>query len=68
MDVGNQTSVTVVGVAGGLTTLGFWVLGYFAPAFIMSAPAGAEAAATTVLVGVLCYVLPYTGEKKPPAP
>lgn len=67
MDMGQQTTVTVVAFAGALAALGMWVLGFFAPEFMMSAPAGVEAAVTTVIVGALGYVLPYDGNTKPPA-
>jgi hypothetical protein len=64
MDTGNQTTVTVVALAGGLTAIGLWILGYVAPAFMATAPAGVEAAITTVVVAILGYVLPYDGVKK----
>jgi hypothetical protein len=65
---GNGTTVTVVGFAGGATTILFWILGFFAPEFAMAAPSGAEAAATTVLVGLLCYFLPFEQRRPPDAP
>ena len=55
-----KTNVKTVGVAGGVTTLAFWVLGYFAPDFMQSAPTGAEAALTTVLAAIFCYFVPST--------
>lgn len=68
MQGGAQTSVTVVGFSGGAITILFWILGYNMPEFMMAAPPGVEAAATTVLVGLLCYFLPWTGDgPKPPA-
>lgn len=63
MQGGNTTSVTVVGFAGGATVILFWVLGYFAPMFMMAAPAGVEAACTTVLVGLICYFAPFDGSR-----
>lgn len=68
MQGGNTTSVTVVGFSGGATVLLFWVLGFFAPAFMAAAPAGVEAALTTVLVGLICYFAPYDGDRQPDEP
>lgn len=65
---GNTTSVTVVGFAGAASTLLFWVVGFYAPVFMAAAPPGVEAATTTVLVGLLCYFLPWEGKRPPSAP
>ncbi len=49
-----RTNVQVVGVAAGVTTIVIWLLGYFAPALMATAPTGLEAAITgiiTVIVG-----------------
>lgn len=56
--MGQETTVTVVGFAGALTAVLMWVLSYFAPAFFMTAPPGAEAAITTILIGLICFVAP----------
>jgi hypothetical protein len=56
--------VTTVAFAGGGTTVLMWVLSFFAPEFFMSAPAGAEAAVTTILVGLIAYFLPAFGTKR----
>jgi hypothetical protein len=68
MNPNMQTSVTAVGFAGGCTTVLFWVVGFFAPEFSMAAPTGAEAAVTTILVGVICYFLPGNKPPKEPPP
>ena len=70
METGQETTVTIIGFAGALTAILMWVLSYFAPAFFMAAPPGAEAAVTTVLIGFICFVVPAwkLGGGKPPQP
>ena len=51
-----STNVQVVGLAAGLATIVMWLLGFFAPELMASAPTGLEAAITgifSVLVGLL---------------
>lgn len=54
----DATNVRVVGAAGATTAILFWILGYFAPEFMASAPAGAEAAVTTLIAALAGGVLP----------
>ncbi len=55
---GNQSSVTAVGVAGAMATVIMWLLGFFAPGLMDTAPVGLEAAFTAILMAALCYWLP----------
>jgi hypothetical protein len=61
---GNQTTVTVVLLAGALVALLSWPLGYFAPDFMAAAPAGVEKAAEIVLTAAICYFAPAWGTKQ----
>ena len=63
---GNQTTVIQVGAAGALTTVLFWVLGYFAPAFMATAPTGVEAAVTALVIALWGFFGP--GADDVPAP
>lgn len=63
-----QTTVPIVGFAGGCTTVLFWVLGFFAPEFFAAAPTGAEAAVTTLFVGAICYLLPSRPKERDRVP
>ena len=53
METGQETTVTIIGFAGALTAILMWVLSYFAPAFFMAAPPGAEAAVVGARVGAV---------------
>lgn len=69
MDTGQETSVTMVAVAGACATIIMWLLGFYAAALMATAPRGLEAAITTILVGLVCYVAPaWKIGKQPPAP
>ena len=59
--MGNNTSVTTVGIAGGITVVVFWLLGYFAPEFMESAPTGAEAAVTAIVSALVGYLVKHGG-------
>ena len=51
-----STNTQVIALAAGLSTIIMWLLGYFLPDLMQSAPTGLEAAITaviTVLAGVL---------------
>jgi hypothetical protein len=43
-----RTNVQVVGAAAALATVTMWLLGYFAPELMDTAPTGLEAAATAL--------------------
>lgn len=47
-----ESKVRAMGIAGAGATVIFWILGYFLPEFMASAPVGAEAA-VTALIGLL---------------
>lgn len=53
--MGNKTTVTTLGIGGAITALLFWVLGYFSPDFMMSQPAGAEAALTVIFTAIISF-------------
>ncbi len=66
-----KTNVQVVGLAAALATIVMWLLGYFLPDLMATAPAGLEAAITgifAVAVGAIANhdagisSLPGTGE------
>ena len=63
--MGPGTTVTVVALGGAAAAIVMWLAGFFAPALMGSAPAGLEAAITTIIVAVLGYVLPYDGTTPP---
>lgn len=52
MNPTSGTNIRVVGAAGAITAVLFWVLGYFAPDFMATAPPGAEAAVTTIIAAL----------------
>ena len=60
---GNQTTVTVVALGGAAAAIVMWLMDFFLPGLMMSAPAGLEAAITTILVALLGYFLPFDGTK-----
>lgn len=70
METGQETTVTMVGFAGAVTAVLLWLLSFFAPALMMTAPPGLEAAFTTILACAVCYLAPAwkMGGAKPPAP
>jgi len=53
--MGNKTTVTTISIAGALTALFLWVIGYFYPEFMSTAPAGAESILTVLFAGILGF-------------
>jgi hypothetical protein len=72
MQVGQETSVTAVLVAGAGATILLWLLAYFAPGLMATAPASIENALGVIITAAICYVLPAWGARaptaKPPTP
>lgn len=60
---GNQTSVTVVLLAGAVATVFLWLLNYFAPGLMATAPDALEPAIGTIITAGLCYFMPAWGTK-----
>ena len=58
-DMGNQTTVTTVTLAGGLATLTIWITGVYAPELMAQAPAGVEAAITVIFSSLIAYFKSY---------
>lgn len=67
-----KTNVQMIGLAAGLATVVIWLLGYFAPELMATAPTGLEAAITGIFAVVVGAVanedagiksLPGTGAK-----
>jgi hypothetical protein len=58
---GNQSSVTAVLFSGAAATVLMWLLGFFAPELMATAPTGLETAIGTLITGGLCYLLPAFG-------
>lgn len=57
-----STNVQVVGISAGLATIVMWLLGYFAPELMASAPTGVEAAITGIFsVTVGLFLKPNAG-------
>lgn len=54
--MGNNTTVGVTAVAGALTAIGFWLLGFYQPELMASAPGGIEATVTAAAVAVIGWV------------
>jgi hypothetical protein len=48
-----STNTRVIGLAGAISFMLMWVLHYFAPDFMATAPTGAEAAITTIITGLM---------------
>ena len=53
-----QTNVQTVGLAAGATVIVMWLLGFYQPALMSTAPTGLEAAITGVITCVAGYFLP----------
>jgi hypothetical protein len=53
-----QTNVQTVGMAAGATVIVMWLLAFFQPALMSTAPTGLEAAITGVIACVAAYILP----------
>jgi hypothetical protein len=54
----DQTNIQTVGLAAGATVIVMWLLGFFAPDLMATAPTGLEAAITGVVAVMAGYVLP----------
>lgn len=54
--MGNQTTVGTVSLAAGAATIALWLLGYFQPELMASAPVGLEAAITGVFAAAVGYL------------
>lgn len=69
---GQQTTVTVVLLAGAVSQILLWLLGYFAPDLMATAPPTVESAFGIILTAAICYFAPAWGhpngsDKPPPA-
>lgn len=58
MNANGQTNTSVVGFGTCLATLLMWVLGFYQPALMAEAPAGAEAAIAGVIIFLLARFMP----------
>ena len=56
--MGNNTTVATVGGGALAATIVIWLLGYFAPDLMATAPAGLEAAFGGLITIALTYFLP----------
>jgi hypothetical protein len=54
----DQTSVQTIGIAAGTTVIIMWLLGFFAPDLMATAPTGLEASITGVVVVITGWLLP----------
>lgn len=68
MQGGQATSITAVLVAGAFSTIVLWLLTYFAPALMATAPASIEQAFGIILTAAICYFLPAWGAPAHPPP
>jgi hypothetical protein len=68
MKPGQDTSITAVLVAGAMSTLLMWLLGYFAPGLMATAPPTVEQAFGILITALICVFLPAWGvPEDPPA-
>lgn len=58
---GNQTTVTVVALAGAIATLILSILHYYFMPFMVSAGTAVDGAIQTIIMGLACYYLPAWG-------
>ena len=54
----DQTNVQTIGLAAAATVIIMWLLGFFAPDLMATAPVGVEAAITGVVVVITGWLLP----------
>jgi hypothetical protein len=54
----DQTNVQTIGLAAAATVIIMWLLGFFAPDLMATAPVGLEAAITGVVVVITGWLLP----------
>jgi len=54
----DQTNVQTVGIAAGATVIVMWLLAFFAPDLMATAPTGLEAAITGVVAVIAGWFLP----------
>ena len=54
----DQTNVQTIGLAAGATVIIMWLLGFFAPDLMATAPVGVEAAITGMVVVITGWLLP----------
>ena len=57
--MGNATSVKTVGIAAGVTVVLLWLVGFFQPELMATAPVGLEAAVTAIIASVAGYVVEH---------
>ena len=53
-----STNTQIVALSAGLATIVMWLLGYFAPGLMATAPTGLEAGITAVFTVVVSLLLP----------
>lgn len=68
MQGGQATSVTAVLVAGALATIVLWLLAYFAPGLMATAPEALEHSLGVIITAAICYYLPAWGAPSSPPP
>lgn len=61
MQGGQATSITAVLVAGAVSTILLWILGYYAPGLMATAPPTIEQAIGILITAAICYYLPAWG-------
>ena len=54
--MGNETTVKTIGAAAAGATVAIWLLGFYAPDLMASAPVGLEAAVTALIASAVGYV------------
>jgi len=57
--MGNSTSVKTVGIAAGITVVFLWVLGFYQPDLMATAPVGLEAAITAIVASLAGYLVEH---------
>lgn len=68
MQGGQETSITAVLVAGACATIVLWLLAYYAPGLMATAPPTIENAIGVLITASICYFLPAWGARRLPAP
>jgi len=53
---GNQTTVVTIGTASGITTILFWLIGFYQPELMAAAPAGVEAGVTGIVAATTGWI------------
>jgi len=57
--MGNNTSVKTVGIAAAITVFLLWLVGFYQPDLMASAPVGLEAAVTAIIASLAGYLVEH---------